>query len=126
MADRHTETASPQRHMAGIIGLAALLLFGGGVLSTLTSSMSSKLVFGIVPAVVALVVVGAAIHSMTRRFIVAQIIMGTSAIVLSVTALLTLKRMFVDHAWPTYLPYYAIGVGLVIVAIQQRTTGRET
>jgi hypothetical protein len=39
-------------------------------------------------------------------------------------SLWTLKEIFIDRAWPTYLAYYAIAVALLLIVVQMRLARR--
>jgi hypothetical protein len=76
------------------------------------------MVLGVLPAIVGVALVAASLHAMVRQSSAAQVFLGTLTISLSVVSLWTLKRVFLDGAWATYLPYYAIAVAIPFVIIQ--------
>jgi hypothetical protein len=89
------------------------------VISVLRASREGVVVlWGIVPSVVATGVIFVSVRSIGRGFGITQFLLGIPTIAVSVAALWILKRMFIDRAWPTYLPYYAIGATIPIVSIQ--------
>jgi hypothetical protein len=97
----------------------ALISFVLVVVSVLTASREGLVVlWGIAPSVVATGVIFVSVRSIGRGFGITQFLLGIPTIVVSVAALWVLKRMFIDRAWPTFLPYYAIGATIPIVSVQ--------
>jgi len=97
----------------------ALILSVLVVVSALSGSRAGVVVlWGIVPGIVATGVIFVAVRSIGRGFGVTQFLLGIPTIVVSIAALWFLKRIFLDRAWPSYLPYYAIGATIPVVCIQ--------
>lgn len=90
-----------------------LLLASGAV-----SALPTVFVWGILPAGIGVAVIAVSVYSIVRRGGAAQVLLGMPAILLSAGSLWTLKRMFLDGAWPTYLPYLAIALAAPVAMIQ--------
>jgi hypothetical protein len=75
-------------------------------------------VFGVFPAMVAIGAMGLSLRAIARAFGPVQILMGVSTIGAALWSLLVLKRIFLDGAWPTYLPHLIIAGCVVVAALQ--------
>jgi hypothetical protein len=74
--------------------------------------------WGIIPTVVALLTCVMAVVFATRSRTILQVF-GASIVVLStVCSLGMLKAMFLDNAWPTYVPHILIGITAIIALVQ--------
>ena len=87
-------------------------------LSLLLQPDLALVVFGILPAIVAIAVIGVSARSIVRNFSVPQLALGMPTIGLSVIALWGLQYMFV-HRGATYLPYIVIAFTIPLATIQQ-------
>jgi hypothetical protein len=76
------------------------------------------MMFGVLPAVAALGVIVVSVQLIIRAFGVVQLVLGFPAIVAAAWSLWVLKNIFVDAAWPTYLPHIVITASLSLVMIQ--------
>lgn len=76
------------------------------------------LVWGVLPAVLALAVLAVSVRSMIRHRGPTQVLLGLPAVSLSFLSLWTLKRMFVDGAWATYFPYVGIALATPFAMVQ--------
>jgi hypothetical protein len=76
------------------------------------------ILFGVLPGMVALGVIMVSVRSIVRAVSVAQLILGLPTITVAVWSLLILERIFLDAAWPTYLPHIAIAAISPLAAIQ--------
>lgn len=97
-----------------VVGIAVAVLVAPAVISVLPG----VLVLGVLPAMIGLALLGLSIQAIVRQRSATQMLLGTLAISLSAMSLWTLKRVFLDGAWATYLPYYAIAAALPFVLIQ--------
>lgn len=86
----------------------------------------TMLLFGILPALVALGIVVIAVQSMIRAFSAAQLALGVPAVLIATWSLWVLKNIFVDAAWPTYLPHLTILATIPLAAIQWNLARRRT
>ena len=71
----------------------------------------------VVPAVAAIVIAIASLHAAIRHGASSQALLAFPTVGLSAVALLTLWAMF-KGAWPTYLPYLAIALALLLLFVQ--------
>jgi hypothetical protein len=76
------------------------------------------LLFGILPAVVALAVIVIAVQSIIRAFSAVQLAIGLPAVASATWSLWVLKRIVIDGAWATYLPHLTIIATIPLAAIQ--------
>jgi hypothetical protein len=97
-----------------IVGITLAVL----VAPALVSVLPWILVVGILPAIVGVALVAVSLQAVVRQLSAAQDFLGTLTISLSLVSLWTLKRMFLDGAWATYLPYYAIAAAIPFVMVQ--------
>lgn len=84
----------------------------------------TMVLFGIVPAVVALGVIVVSIRSMVRAFSLVQLTVGIPAILVAAWSLFVLERIFLDNAWPTFLPHILIPLTVPLAAFQWRLARR--
>jgi hypothetical protein len=97
-----------------IAGIATAILVAPAAIS-----MWPRIVaLGVLPAVLGIVLVALSLRAVTRQPSAAQIVLAALSISLSVISLWTLKRIFLDGAWPTYLPYYGFAVAIPFVMVQ--------
>lgn len=83
------------------------------------------LVWGVLPTITAVALLGVSVHAIVRQSSATQVVLGILTISLAVMSLWSLKRMVLDDAWPTYLPYYAIGIAIPFAVIQSHLAGRK-
>ena len=76
------------------------------------------LVFGVLPAALALIVLIMSVRSVIRAFGVVQVLLAIPTLYLTITSLWVLKRVFFDKAWATFYPYFAIALALPLVLMQ--------
>jgi hypothetical protein len=98
-----------------IAGIGAALLLAPAIVSVFPGIVFS----GVLPAITGLTVAGVSVHAIVTRFGIAQILLGIFTISLSIVSLWTLKRMFIDGTFATYLPYYGIAAAIPFAVIQR-------
>ena len=79
------------------------------------------LLWGVIPAVIALVSAVLSIRCAVQRRNGAQIFGATVVILFTGYSLWLLKKIFVDDYWPVYIPHFLIAVASVIAVIQVRS-----
>ena len=84
------------------------------------------LVWGVLPAVLALAVLAISVRSMIRHRGAIQVLLGLPAISLSFLSLWALKRMFFDGAWATYFPYVGIALAMPFAIVQSHLARSST
>ena len=97
-------------------GIAVALLVAPAV----AGMLPTVLIWGVAPAIIGLALLCLSVRSIVLRFSAAQVALGVPTISLLAVSLWILKRVFVDGAWPTYLPYYGIAVAVPLVLVQMR------
>jgi hypothetical protein len=100
--------------MIRIAGIALAIL----VVPALVSTLPRVLTLGVLPATIGAALMALSFRAIVRQFSAAQVLLGTLPIALSALSLWSLKRMFLDGAGGTYLPYYAIAVAVPFVLVQ--------
>jgi hypothetical protein len=100
--------------MIRIAGIALAIV----VAPALVSMLPKILILGVLPAIIGAALAAVSIHAIVRHLSVAQVLLGTLPIALSAVSLWSMKRIFLDGAWPTYLPYYAIAAAVPFVLVQ--------
>jgi hypothetical protein len=91
----------------GLLGLFLLQVRGGEVLW-----------WGIVPTAAALGAMGLSASLVIRRFGPVQLALSVPVVLVSGFSLVVLERIFIDGAWPTFLPHLAIFAACLLVGIQ--------
>ena len=104
--------------MGRIRQVAALLIVGFACSAFFETKRAGLVIWGILPAVVALGAIVLSIYSAIRNISAAQLVLGVPVLVVSGFSLVVLKRIFIDGAWPTYLPHLAIGASCLLVGVQ--------
>ena len=94
------------------------IAFGVGVMPIVVSMLPFVLVFGALPATMALALASTSLQLLVRNLSASQVCLGVLALALSVVSVWTLKRMFLDGSGATYLPYWTIAVTIPIVIVQ--------
>ena len=79
--------------------------------------LTDEVVFGVVPAMLGMIAIGASAWSIVRAFGFLQLLLGLPAIFVCAYSIWVIKRVF-DGAWPTYLPHIGIGAACVLVVAQ--------
>jgi hypothetical protein len=74
--------------------------------------------WGVVPAAVAICSVAASIICTARRPSAAQVLLSLVAIAFAGASLYVLKVIFLDGAWPTFLPHIGVGVAAAVATMQ--------
>lgn len=87
--------------------------------------MTALLLFGILPTLAALTVIAISIMSLARAPSIIQVLLCIPALAFTTWALFVLLRMLMG-AWPTYLPYIALGIGTPLAGIQWLHAGWRT
>ena len=82
------------------------------------------LLFGILPAIVALGVIALSIQTMLRAFGWVQLVLAVPAVLIATLSLWVLKNIFVDNSWPTFIPHVAITATIPLLLIQLYLTRR--
>lgn len=81
--------------------------------------------FGIIPALAALAVIVISIRSIVYGFSVLQLVLGIPAILIASLSVMILERIFLDNAWPTFLPHILIPLTVPLAAFQWRLARRS-
>lgn len=79
--------------------------------------MSATLLYGILPTLAALAVIAISVISLWRAPGIIQVLLCIPALAFTTWALFVLLQMLMG-AWPTYLPYIALGIGVPLTGIQ--------
>lgn len=79
--------------------------------------LPTLVLFGILPALVAAVVIALSAWAAARGPLVLQLPLAAAAVALAGWGLLVVLRMLMG-AWPTVLPYYAIASSVAFLAVQ--------
>ena len=77
------------------------------------------IVWGVLPTVVAVAAIALSVRSATRHFGAVQLALSVAVLALSLFALLVLKRIFIDGAWPTAVPHLAIAESCCLTGVQR-------
>ena len=77
------------------------------------------IVWGILPALAAVVASALSVRSATRNFGAVQFGLSVGVVGLCLFSLVVLKRIFVDGAWPTALPHLAIAAACCMAGLQR-------
>ena len=88
-------------------------------------SSAELIVWGVLPAVVAVAAIALSVRSATRHFGAVQLALSVAVVGLTLFALLVLKRIFIDSAWPTALPHLAIAFACCLAGLQRWTAPNE-
>jgi hypothetical protein len=76
------------------------------------------IIYFVIPTFLAVVAIAASIMAFWQTARIGQILISVPVSIELAWALLILKRMFFDNVWPTFLPYYIIGLCAPIVVGQ--------
>ena len=83
------------------------------------------IVWGVLPAVVAVAAIALSARSATRHSGAVQLALSGAVLALSLFALLVLKRIFIDGAWPTAVPHLAIAASCCLAGVQRWVAPNE-
>lgn len=88
------------------------------VAPAIVSIVPPVIVWGVLPAIAGLAVLAVSVLSTVQRPSATQMFLGIWTIALSVASLWALKRMFLDGAGATFLPYLAIALAVPAAVVQ--------
>jgi hypothetical protein len=74
--------------------------------------------WGVVPAVVAVCCIATSLVCTVRRPSGVQALLSLLSITFGGLSLYVLKEIFLDGAWPTFLPHVGIGASVVVAVVQ--------
>ena len=83
-----------------------------------------QLIWGVFPSAVAVAVIVFSVYSIWRGFGLLQLVLGMPTIAICLGALIVLRHILVDRAWPTYLPHIGIAIAVLLVTVQVLLTER--
>ncbi len=76
------------------------------------------ILFGILPGIVALGFIVISVRSILRAISIKQLALGIPVVLTAIFSLFVLERMFLQAAWPTFLPHLAIVAITPLTALQ--------
>ncbi|HVX91274.1 MAG TPA: hypothetical protein VHC20_06670 [Candidatus Paceibacterota bacterium] len=83
------------------------------------------LLWGVIPTAIALASTVVSVACVAKRRKKSQMFSTAVVAVFTVFSLWLLKKVFVDGAWPNYLPHILIVAALVIAVVQMRSLRLE-
>jgi len=82
------------------------------------------IVWGLLPALAAFGAIALSLQVAIRQAAIIQVGLSVAVVVLSLFALLVLKRIFIDGAWPSALPHLAIAASCGLAGVQRWVSPR--